>query len=184
MISQPTSCGVSSFGGNMAIANGMGIQTATELTPLVFTQAYLMAIGAQLSRPLLMSASNRSGSPDPAKEMAADEAESAGTAHETGPIEPYNRAKHYRKTPTQADREAIGAGKGQVADHDPPLVKRYYNGDPATGERPGHTMTSAERHASASDRSRMKVQSQEESNKQGWVLSQWSKRMRKMLGLE
>lgn len=44
-------------------------------------------------------------------------------------------------------------------------------------------MTGDERRASASCRSRMKVQSQEESNKQGRVLSQWSKRIRMILGL-
>jgi hypothetical protein len=106
------------------------------------------------------------------------------TPPKTSPTEIYNRAKHYGKTPTQADRQAIGAGKGQVADHDPPLVKRYYEGDPAAAERPGYTMTDAERRASAADRSRMKVQSQADSNKQGGFLSQWSKQMKKLLGLE
>jgi len=45
-------------------------------------------------------------------------------------------------------------------------------------------MTDAERRASAADRSRMKVQSQADSNKQGGFLSQWSKQMKKLLGLE
>lgn len=108
------------------------------------------------------------------------------TANKTAakvPTEAYNRAKHYGKTPTQADRTAVGAGKGQVADHDPPLVKRYYEGDPTTGEKPGFQMTDAERRASAQDRTRMKQQPQSESNQQGGKMSQYSKEKKKENGL-
>jgi RHS repeat-associated protein len=99
------------------------------------------------------------------------------------PTEPYNRAKHYGRTPTQADRNAIGAGKGQVADHDPPLVKRYYDGDPATGEKPGFQMTDAERRASGSDRSRMTPQPHGDSNQQGGQMSTYSRQKKKEFGL-
>jgi hypothetical protein len=99
------------------------------------------------------------------------------------PAEAYNRAKHYPNTPTAGDRNAIGAGKGQVADHDPPLVERYYKGDPKIGEKPGSQMTPAERDASAGDRMRMKVQSQADSNRQGGYLRGWSMRIKRLLGL-
>jgi YD repeat-containing protein len=57
----------------------------------------------------------------------------AGARKGGGPSEPYNRRKHYGSTPTEGDREAIG---GESVDHAPPLVKRFYDGDPATGEKP------------------------------------------------
>ena len=53
-----------------------------------------------------------------------------------------------------------------VVYHDPELVKRYYDGDPKTGEKPGYQMTPEERKASANDRPRMKLQPKTESNKQ------------------
>ena len=81
-------------------------------------------------------------------------------AAKTGPTEAYNRQKHYGKTPTAADRKAVGAGEGEFADHQPALVERYYEGDPSVGKPPGHTMTSEERKASAGDRSRMTPQPQ------------------------
>ena len=95
------------------------------------------------------------------------------------PAEPYNRKVHYGNTPTQADRRAVGAGSGQVADHEPPLVQRYYEGDPTNGEKPGYQMTDAERKASASDRTRMKAQSRNDSNKQGAEMSKYSRAKRK-----
>jgi len=61
------------------------------------------------------------------------------------PTEPYNRRKHYGNTPTKKDRQVVGGSP----DHDPPLVKRYYEGDPSTGEKPGYQMTASERRASA-----------------------------------
>jgi RHS repeat-associated protein len=99
------------------------------------------------------------------------------------PTEPYDRQKHYGRTPTQEDREAVGAGDGKVADHDPPLVKRYYEGDPAVGEKPGHEMTQEERRESADDTSRMKPQRIEESRRQGGNMSQYSRRKKKDHGL-
>ncbi len=107
----------------------------------------------------------------------------AATNPPAGPTEPYNRLKHYGRTPTQADRQAVGAGAGQVADHDPPLVQRYYEGDPATGERPGYQMTDAERRASAGDRSRMTPQPRADSDQQGGQMSQYSRQKKKEFGL-
>jgi RHS repeat-associated protein len=104
--------------------------------------------------------------------------ESGLVVHNGGPndpIPPYNRKRDYGNTPTKGDRKAIGAGPGQVADHDPPLVKRYYEGDPSRGEKPGHQMTPEERRASGKDRSRMKVQPKADSNKQGAEMAKYSK---------
>lgn len=69
----------------------------------------------------------------------------------------YDRPTQYGRTPTAADRAAIGAGSGQVVDHQPPLSKRWYFGDPARGEIPGYLMTPTQRAASAADRTRMSV---------------------------
>ena len=104
-----------------------------------------------------------------------EEGEGEGFHGEGPTIEPYNREAHYGKTPTKADRKALGADKTNVVDHNPPLVKRYHEGDPSTGEKPGHKMTDAERKASANDRSRMKLQPQKESQQQGGAMSKYSK---------
>jgi len=64
-------------------------------------------------------------------------------------------------------------------DHDPPLVQRYYEGDPATHEPPGYQMTGAERRASAADRSRMRVQEATESRAQGGRMKAYSRKMKK-----
>jgi uncharacterized Zn-binding protein involved in type VI secretion len=107
-----------------------------------------------------------------------------GTAPKSSkPSEAYNRKKHYPNSPTKADRKAIGAQKGEVADHDPPLVKRYYEGDPRTGEKPGYQMTPEERAASAADRSRMGRQPRAESDAQGGKMSSYSRRKKKEFGL-
>ena len=95
------------------------------------------------------------------------------------PIEPYNRRKHYGNTPTPQDRKVIGGSP----DHDPPLVQRYYEGDPRTGEKPGYLMTADERRTSAKDRSRMKPSTREEQNKQGAAMAKYSKEMKKKFGL-
>jgi RHS repeat-associated protein len=102
---------------------------------------------------------------------------------EPGPTEAYNRQKHYGKTPTAADRKAVGAGADEVADHQPPLVDRYYEGDPSIGEPPGYTMTPAQRKASGGDRSRMAPQPKSESNAQGAEKSRYSREQKKKYGL-
>jgi hypothetical protein len=97
------------------------------------------------------------------------------------PSEPYNRLKHFGKTPTEADRKALGAGAAENVDHKPPLVQRFYKGDPSTGEKPGFEMTGQERRVSAADRSRMQKQSREDSNRQGGQMSHWSREIRKRI---
>ena len=96
------------------------------------------------------------------------------------PTEPYNRRKHYGNTPTKKDRQVVGGSP----DHDPPLVKRYYEGDPSTGEKPGYQMTASERRASAQDRSRMKPATRLVQNSQGGRMSHYSKEMKKKYGLD
>jgi RHS repeat-associated protein len=90
------------------------------------------------------------------------------------PSEAYDRLKHYGRTPTKADRRVLGAQADEVLDHDPPLVKRYYEGDPSCCEPPGYQMTAAERRGSASDRGRMNRQPKTESNRQGGEMSRYS----------
>src|SRR3990172_2767633 len=98
-----------------------------------------------------------------------------------GPAEPYDRTKHYGRTPTKGDREAMGAGEKEVLDHEPPLVKRYYEGDPARGEPPGHQLSPAERKASGADRTRMSRQPRAESDSQGGKMAQYSKKKKREL---
>jgi hypothetical protein len=101
----------------------------------------------------------------------------------SGPTEPYSRAK-YGKTPTGADRKALGAGADEVANHEPPLVKRFYEGDPAIGEKPGYQMTAEELRASGADRSRMNLQPKTESNQQGAEMSRYSRVQKEAHDLE
>jgi RHS repeat-associated protein len=100
------------------------------------------------------------------------------------PSEAYDRLKHYGRTPTKADRRALGAAADEVADHNPALVKRYYEGDPSCCERPGYQMTAAERRASATDRSRMARQPRTDSNKQGAEMSRYSQEQKRELNKE
>jgi hypothetical protein len=99
------------------------------------------------------------------------------------PKEAYNRRKHYGSSPTKSDRKAFDAGANDVVDHDPPLVKRYYEGDPAKGEPPGYKMTNEQRKANAADRSRMQLQDKADSHKQGGQMSNYSKQKKKEHGL-
>jgi RHS repeat-associated protein len=100
------------------------------------------------------------------------------------PSEAYDRVKHYGRTPTRADRRALGVGADEVADHDPSLVKRYYEGDPSCCEKPGFQMTPEERRASAADRVRMRRQPKTDSNKQGAEMSRYSREKKKELMTE
>lgn len=119
-----------------------------------------------------------------AKTTVAQSVDSVEASSPKSPTEPYNRKLHYGRTPTEADRKAVGAGSGNVADHDPPLVKRYYEGDSATGEKPGYQMTPEERRASAGDRSRMNPQPRDKSNVQGAEMSKYSREKKKEHGLD
>lgn len=100
------------------------------------------------------------------------------------PIEPYDRVKHYGHTPTKADREKLGidGDPDLVVDHDPPLVKRYYEGDPHMGGKKGLEMTEAERKESA--KKGLKVQPVEESRAQGGEMSAYAKEQKEKLERE
>jgi len=118
--------------------------------------------------------------------MAAKEAFEEATGIPVGglpssPTEAYDRLKHYGRTPSKADRKTLGAAAGEVVDHNPPLVKRYYEGDAACCEKPGMQMSAAERRASATDRSRMQPQPKAESNRQGAEMSRYSKEKKREL---
>ncbi|WP_447767073.1 DUF6443 domain-containing protein [Sphingobacterium faecium] len=106
------------------------------------------------------------------------------SSKEDKPEKAYNRRKDYGHTPKKSDRKALGAKSDEVVDHDPELVKRWYEGDPKTGEKPGYQMTPEERKESANDRTRMKLQPRSESNKQGGHASQYSKEQKKKFNLE
>ena len=93
-----------------------------------------------------------------------------------GPIEPYDREKHFGHTPTEADRRFFGASP----DHYPALMERYYGIDPSTG-RPGYAMTPEERKASAKDRRMMNPLTPGDQNAQGGRLSGSSKKVLKIL---
>ena len=99
---------------------------------------------------------------------------------EPSPVEPYNRRKHYGSTPTASDRRAIGGSP----DHNPPLVKRYYEGDPAIGEPAGHKQTPAERRQGARDRSRMLRSTLPAQRKQGAEMSRYSKQQKRKYGFK
>lgn len=94
-----------------------------------------------------------------------------------GPIEPFNREKHYGKTPTEADKRAIGGSP----DHDPPLSIRYVVGDEASQEPPGYTMTPEERHASGSDRGRMHQSTVPEQKSQGGTINRVGRKVMERL---
>ena len=126
----------------------------------------------------LMSDSPEATVEESTVEGAAEGAVGSGESAIPESTEPYNRRAHYGNTPTAADRKAVG---GESVDHDPPLVERYYKGDPARGEKPGRLQTPQERRASANDRSRMKPSTLEAQHKQGGKMSQYSKQMKKKL---
>lgn len=115
-------------------------------------------------------------------EPDALEASEFATPEPETPPEPYSRLDHYGRTPTPADRKSMNLGSDQVANHVPPLVQRYYEGDPSIGEKPGWQMTDVERRQSASDRSRMKQQSAAESNAQGGQMSHYARRKKREHG--
>ncbi|MGE0887715.1 MAG: RHS repeat domain-containing protein [Blastocatellales bacterium] len=95
-----------------------------------------------------------------------------------GPIEPYNRQKHYGTTPTPADREFFAPDS---PDHIPTLVERYYDGDPSTG-RPGYAMTPEERRASATDRNMMQPSNDHDQRVQGGKSKISKDRLKKLRG--
>jgi hypothetical protein len=69
-------------------------------------------------------------------------------------------------------------------DHQPPLVRRYYEGDTARGEPPGFTQTPEQRRASATDRTRMQPSTMDQQRRQGGQTSQYSKKKKKEHGFD
>ena len=133
--------------------------------------------GAAISSAMLTGANawaNGGGGKSPSGSAKDTKGQSEVEVAKSAPAEPYNRRAHYGNTPTAADRKAVGAGEGEVANHEPPLVQRYYEGDPAAGEVPGYKMTPEQRAASAGDRSRISPQAKTDSNKQGAAMSRYS----------
>jgi RHS repeat-associated protein len=194
--------GTGAGGGTLLLATGVGAPLAVPAAGVAAIGALEMGHGVMMGKTAIEnqakvqrelegregkvvkeSPTREAAAPEPRKPADANgkttlepaQADPKPASPEVGPTEPYNRKKHYGRTPSSADRRAVGAGAEDVADHDPPLVKRYYEGDPATGEKPGHLMTEAERRASGSDRSRMAPQPRPESNRQGGEMSKYSK---------
>jgi hypothetical protein len=164
--------------GSAGTAGGVALSTtgvgSVAGVPLSMASAATVGTGATIATAAVLALAAEAAGHDRVTQFGGHTA-----AATSGPSEPYDRRKHYGTTPTPADRRAAGVGKGEVLDHDPPLVKRYYEGDPAKGERPGHEMTPEERRASAKDRGRMSPQSRDESNKQGGEMSGYSKGKKK-----
>jgi hypothetical protein len=94
------------------------------------------------------------------------------------PSEPYNRVKHYGRTPTKGDRNALEAKANEVVDHKVTLVQHYYEGD-GKGGKPGFLMTQEERVNFGKDRSNMQLQPKDQSNSQGGQMSHYSKQKKK-----
>ncbi|TKG87415.1 hypothetical protein EYV94_28285 [Puteibacter caeruleilacunae] len=68
------------------------------------------------SIPLLMSDDEEVETADPTpEELQPDD------MSEDGPIEPYNRRKHYGNSPKKSDREHFETGEGEEVDHDSQL---------------------------------------------------------------
>jgi hypothetical protein len=65
-------------------------------------------------------------------------------ARRLAPREPFDRLKHYGRTPNTAQKGF--AGPGMHFDHTPPLVKHYYEG---VKHGPGYMMTDQQRRAYA-----------------------------------
>jgi len=99
------------------------------------------------------------------------------------PPEAYDRQKHYGNTPTRADREKLGIADNpnMVADHNPPLVKRYYEGDPNFGGKRGWELTDEQRKESA--KLGLKPQPIDESRAQGGKMSAYAKEKKQAHGL-
>jgi len=107
---------------------------------------------------------------EPADESGAAEAAPQGDPCDT-PTRPYNRARDYPNSPSAANRRA------GITDHQPPLVQRYYEGDPAANEPPGHQMTPEQRAESAADPARLQIP-EEDYHSQGGKMRQYSMGMR------
>jgi len=93
------------------------------------------------------------------------------------PTEAYDRQGHYGYTPTDTQRKSVPAGF--EFDHDPPLVKHYYEGVDGI---PGFRMTQEERVAYASSLESGSAATAAEQRAQG-ALAAYSKQMKRMFAL-
>jgi RHS repeat-associated protein len=96
------------------------------------------------------------------------------------PDEAYNRRVHYGDTPTPEQRASVPAG--MEFDHDPVLVRHYYDG-PGDGSLPGFNLTEAERKASAADPNSGKAATPAEQRRQGAEAARYSKEQKRKYGL-
>jgi hypothetical protein len=101
------------------------------------------------------------------EESAESNAANSNTTGSLPPTEAYDREYHYGKTPTQADRKALGATPDQDVEHNIPLVKHYHEGTGEPDAKPGHLMTDEERKAFANDRKNMSLLDKSKNRSEG-----------------
>jgi RHS repeat-associated protein len=94
--------------------------------------------------------------------------------------EPYDRVGHYGNTPTAAQRASVPPG--MEFDHNPMLVEHYFDG-PGEGRLPGFNLTDAERKAFAVDLDSGCAATPTQQRAQGARAAAYSKRMKKIHGL-
>ncbi len=97
------------------------------------------------------------------------------------PAEPYDRAKHYGRTPTPEQQAAVP--EGMEFDHDPMLVQHYWEGS-GDGGLAGHNMTPDERKAFAADVAHGKAATPGDQRRQGAAAAAYSKRKNREYGLK
>lgn len=164
-------------GGGMLLDAPVNMATGAVVGGVLRTGETALEVGEDM-RKAAQAGKRIEGAVDQAKDEVQHQA--AKGAAKGAPTEPYNRRKHYGDTPTTQDRRAVG---GESVDHDPPLVQRYYEGDPARGEPPGFQLSDAERRASAKDRDRMQPSTQDAQRRQGGQMSGYSKGKKQEHGL-
>jgi hypothetical protein len=96
------------------------------------------------------------------------------------PDKAYSRTGHYGNTPTVAQRASVPPG--MEFDHNPTLVKHYYEGDGAGGLS-GFNMTQNERLQHARSLSSGSAATPTQQRAQGGAAAQYSKEQKKKLGL-
>jgi RHS repeat-associated protein len=96
------------------------------------------------------------------------------------PDEPYNRVKHYGNTPTTQQRASVPPG--MEFDHDPMLVKHFYEG-PGDGSLPGYNLTPAERVKYGASLDHGGPATPAAQRAQGAAAAAYSKAMKKLWGL-
>jgi len=93
---------------------------------------------------------------------------------------PYNRVQHYGITPTAAQRASVPPG--MEFDHDPMLVKHYYEG-PGDGSLAGFNLTQKERVEFGASLAHGTAATPAAQRAQGAAAAKYSKMMKKLCGL-